>query len=239
MADPTIFRLASTPLLTANIASNALRLNTGAALRIPLEPPPLRIPFPLPTPPAPTPPTPIAPTPAPPVAAPPPAVPQAPVESPFDKLPFPSPGDRVKADDFKALSASIKMLYDLFVLTSTLFGRPYAEVRLILNSRGYQIGRVLTVFGNEITDPADTSLDARLVLQIVPAAPGHPVVMLVLSEAVDTRQFFPNLTMGMTYNQAVQKIAEQIGTAQQPGGPIQTPQLIGLSLKDALNLIPK
>src|SRR5689334_14874503 len=132
-----------------------------------------RIPFlPQPAPPTPAPTQPSAPAPAPaptPVLQP---VPPAPVESPFDKLPFPSPGDRIKADDFKALSHSLKLLYDLVVLSSTLFGQSYGDARLMLASRGYQIARVITVFGNEITNLGDTSLDARKVLQVIPAAPG-------------------------------------------------------------------
>jgi hypothetical protein len=154
-------------------------------------------------------------------------------------LPFPSPGDRVKADDFKALSQSLKQLYDLFVLTSTLFGRPYGDVRLLLGSRGYQLARVVTVFGNEITDVTDTSLDSRKVLQVVPAEPGHPAVMLVLAEAVDNRLFTPNLTSGINYTTAVEQVKSVLGNTVRQGAPINTPQLVGLSLADAFNMIPK
>ena len=204
------------------------------ALRIP-EPPPRRLP---PTPP-PQPPQVQPPTPAPPAPPQPPqAVPPAPAENPFDKLPFPSPGDRIKADDFKALSQSLKMLYDLVVLSSTLFGQSYGDVRLILGSRGYQIGRVITVFGNEITNIADTTLDARKVLQIVPAAPGHPVVMLVLTEGVDTRRFMPNL-VNMNYRSAQSYIQSLLGDVTIQGPPPSTPQLVGVALSDALKTFPK
>jgi hypothetical protein len=198
--------------------------------RIPFEPPPFR---PSPTPPQPVPPG--IPVPAPPLPVPPQPVPPAPVESPFDKLPFPSPGDRIKSDDFKALSQSLKQLYDLVVLSSTLFGQSYGDARLLLASRGYQIGRVVTVFGNEIANLADTSLDARKVLQIVPAAPGHPVVMLVLTEGVDTRRFMPNL-VNMNYGGTQSYIKSLLGDVTIQGAPPATPQLVGLGLNEAVSV---
>src|SRR5688572_32841643 len=43
---------------------------------------------------------------------PPPAVPPAPAENSFANLPFPSPGDRIKAEDFKRLSQSLMLIHD-------------------------------------------------------------------------------------------------------------------------------
>jgi hypothetical protein len=222
--------------LPSSAGLSAMRIPIGVLpTRIPLEPPPIR---PTPLPPQPSPPV----TPAPPVTPIPPpptqAIPPAPIESPFDKLPFPSPGDRIKSDDFKALSQSLKQLYDLVVLSSTMFGQAYGDARLLLASRGYQIGRVVTVFGNEISNLADTSLDARKVIQIVPAAPGHPVVMLVLTEGVDTRRFMPNL-VNMNYGSAQSYIKSLLGDVTIQGAPPATPQLVGLGLNEAVSQAPK
>jgi len=218
------------PELLTKIASTNPLINVS---RIPIDVIPGRIP---PTPPQPVPPA--TTTPAPPSPASPQPVPPAPVESPFDKLPFPSPGDRIKSDDFKALSQSLKQLYDLVVLSSTMFGQTYGDARLLLSSRGYQIGRVVTVFGNEIANLADTSMDARKVLQVIPAAPGHPVVMLVLTEGVDTRRFMPNL-VNMNYGGAQSYVKSLLGDVSIQGAPPTAPQLVGLGLNEAAATAPK
>jgi hypothetical protein len=244
MADQLLQRLAATPV-AGPIATSPEMVRATAlppkAARLMIDPqfiPPRVAPPPVP----PTPPPPPVPVSAPPtVPAHPtvPALPAAPVETPFDKLPFPSPGDRVKADDFKILSQCLKLLNDMFVLASSLFGRPYGEVRMLLGSRGYQIGRVVTVFGNEIVDLSDTSFDNRAVVQVLPAGPGQPVVMLVLAEAVDNRVFAPNLTGGINYTTALDQVRSVLGSVGQQGPPINTPQLVGLSLADAFKTIPQ
>ena len=233
-------RLAGASTLRQFAMSPAQARTTAVSALVPKIRPDVRaipaLPQPAPTP-APAPAAAPAPAPAAPQSAP-PAIPAAPVETPFDKLPFPSPGDRIKADDFKAISQSLTMLYDLFVLTSNLFGRPYSEVRLVLGSRGYQLGRVITVFGNEITDLNDTSLDQRKVIQVIPAAPGTPVVMLVLTEAVDTRRFAPNL-IGADYRTAAARIQSLLGDVPLQGAPPSAPDLQGLSLSEALKSVSK
>jgi hypothetical protein len=234
MADPRTLLLAN-PGIARAVSPETLRAGTlvsrlpGIIDRVPFQPP-------APAPPQPAPPTAAPPQPA--VPPPMPAIPAAPVESPFDHLPFPSPGDRIKADDFKALSQSIQLLHDLVVLSSTLFGQSYGDVRVMLASRGYQIARVVTVFGNEITNLADTTLDARKVLQISPAAPGHPVVMLVLTEAMDTRRFMPNL-VNMNYRTAQSYIQTLLGDVPLQGAPPASPQFVGLNLTDAVGSLPK
>jgi hypothetical protein len=168
------------------------------------------------------------------VAPPPPApvVPGPPADSPFAHLPFPSPGDRIKADDFKALSQSLNILYNMTVASASLFGYTFGEAKAALASQRYLIQRVLTVFGNEITNIADTSLDSRKVIQVIPAAPGDARVLVVVTEAVDTRRFAPNL-MGLTYRDAAGKIQALLADVTVSGAPPSVPQLTGLTLSNA------
>lgn len=210
----------------ATLSKNPVRLNPGIFPHLPI---PLH-----PTPPTPAPPTPAAPTPAPPAAMPPPqpAVPAPPADSPFAHLPFPSPGDRIKADDFKALSQSLNILYNMVVLSSSLFGFTFGEAKAALAGQRYQIQRVITVFGNEITNISDTSLDNRKVIQVISAAPGDPRVLVVVTEAVDTRKFAPNL-IGLTYADAASQIKTLLADVTISGAPPSAPQLTGLSLAAA------
>ena len=188
-----------------------------------------RLPLPAP-PPAPAPP-PVAPAPAPaPVQVAPPVVPAAPGESPFDKLPFPSPGDRIKADDFKALSQSLRILYDLHVLAANLLGRTFGEARLALGTQGYQIARVMTVFGEEVPNPSDGSQDPQKVVLVVPAAPGERRVFVVLTEAVDKGAVMPNV-IGLTYGEAQNRIRAAIGNATLAVPPT-TPDFTGRTLAE-------
>lgn len=196
---------------------------------------------PQPPPPAPAPPAPAAAPPAPvPVAAPPPqpVVPAPPADSPFAHLPLPSPGDRIKADDFKALSQSLNILYDMFVLSASLFGYTFAEAKIALAGQRYIIQRVLTVFGNEITNLTDASLDSRKVIQAIPVAPGDPRVHIVVTEAVDTRRMAPNL-IGLTYRDAVSRIQTLLADVPVTGAPPSAPQLVGLTLTAAQNGLTK
>lgn len=184
--------------------------------------------------PAPPQPLPVPPQPAPALEPPPPApaVPGPPADSPFAHLPFPSPGDRIKADDFKALSQSLNILYNMVVVSASLFGYTFAEAKAALAGQRYSIQRVLTVFGNEITNLADTSLDSRKVIQVIPAAPGDARVLVVVTEAVDTRRFAPNL-IGLTYRDAASKIQTLLADVTISGPPQPAPNLTGLTLAAA------
>jgi hypothetical protein len=192
--------------------------------------PPVQTPPPAPAPPAPAqtspPPTP---QPMPPTA---PVVPAPAPDSPFAHLPFPSPGDRIKADDFKALSQSLNIIYNMVVLSGSLFGFTFAEAKAALTAQRYSIQRVMTVFGNELTNLADTSLDSRKVVQVVPVAPGDPRVMVVVTEAVDTRRIAPNL-VGLTYRDAASRIQTLLADVTITGNPPSAPQLTGLTLTGA------
>jgi hypothetical protein len=235
MANETILKSAAAVNLGAVESSGVSRvatqlINAGNPAIFPRLP---RPPLPTPVHPAPAPPTPTPapPTPAPPPALPPPApaVPAPPASSPFANLPFPSPGDRIKADDFKALSQSLNILYDMVVLSSSLFGVTFAEAKAALGGQRYSIQRVMTVFGNEITSLTDTSLDSRKVIQVIPAAPGDPRVLVVVTEAVDTRRFAPNL-VGLTYRDAASRIQQLLADVTITGAPPSAPQLTGLTL---------
>ena len=192
------------------------------------------IPQPQPPAPAATPP----PAPAPALPPPQPVVPGPPPDSPFANLPFPAPGDRIKADDFKALSQSLNILYNMFVVSSSLFGYTFGEAKAVLVSQRYTVTRVLTVFGNEITNLADASLDSRKVIQVMPVAPGDPRVQVVVTEAVDTRRLAPNL-IGLTYRDAVSRIQSLLADVPVTGAPPAAPQLVGLTLTDTQRGLPK
>lgn len=199
---------------------------------VPKFPRPVPSPAPPTPPPAPPPPAaaPPTPTPAPPPPA--PVVPGPPADSPFAHLPFPSPGDRIKADDFNALSQSLNILYNMVVVSASLFGHTFGEAKAALAGQRYVIQRVMTVFGNEITNLADTSLDTRKVIQVIPAAPGDARVLVVVTESVDTRRFAPNL-VGLTYSDAAARIQTLLADVTISGAPPATPQLTGLTLATA------
>jgi hypothetical protein len=191
----------------------------------------VRPPIFVPHPPVPAPPTPVPPPvqPAPPPA---PVVPAPPANSPFASLPFPSPGDRIKADDFKALSQSLNILYNMVVLSASLFGTTFGEAKAALTGQRYSIQRVITVFGNEITNLNDSALDTRKVIQVIAAAPGDSRVMVVVTESVDTRRFAPNL-VGLTYRDAASRIQTLLSDVTITGAQPSAPQLTGLTLLQA------
>jgi len=152
--------------------------------------------------------------------------------SPFASLPLPSPGDRIKADDFKALSQSLTIVYNMVVLAASLVGYTLADARAALNGQRYVIQRVISVFGNELPNPGDTSFDSRKVLQVIPAAPGDARVTIIVTESVDTRRFAPNL-VGLTYKDAASRIQTLLSDVTITGAPPAAPQLTGLTLTQA------
>lgn len=152
--------------------------------------------------------------------------------NPFQGLPSPSPGDRIKADDFKQLSQSLKVIYDVFSLSSSLFGSKFGEVKVALASQQYKISKVMSVFGTEIDDMDDESLDNRKVIQIVPVELGERQVVVVVTEAVETRRFMPNL-LGLTHKEASERLRNVLGDITYPSTPVSVSQLVGLSLAEA------
>jgi hypothetical protein len=197
-----------------------------------LEVPP-RISTPPRTPPRQPAPTPPAPAPAPPVVtAPPPVVPLAPSTNPFDSLPMPSPGDRIKADDFKKLSQSLLLIRDAWQLSASLMGREFGEAKQALVSQQYLIASVMSVFGHEIADENDPSLDSRKVIQVVPLELGEKNVAVVVTEAVETRRTVPNL-LNLTYAEASERLEGVMGDITVPSDGMSASQLVGLSLAQA------
>jgi hypothetical protein len=180
-------------------------------------------------PPQPTPPpAPVAP------AAPP--LPAAPVTNPFAALPFRSPGDRIKSDDFNALARGLQIIGDAYVLAGALFGVAFAQARAQLAAQQYQIDRVMTVFGTEVSAQTDGSLDSRKVIQIVPTVLGERRVMIVVTEAVETRRLAPNL-LGLTYADAVERQRAAFGEGTFPAVSMTAAPLVGRSLADAQALL--
>ncbi len=179
---------------------------------------------------------PTSPLPAPPRPAPqpgaPPVVPPAPAENSFANLPFPSPGDRIKADDFKRISQSLMLIHDAWMLSASLLGRTFAEAKQALVSQQYEIQRVMSVFGNEVAQLDDASLDGRKVIQVIPLELGTKGVAVVLTEAVETRRTVPNL-MNLTYSEASERLQGILGDVSVPSNPMTTQQLVGLSLDQA------
>jgi hypothetical protein len=223
------FRSESLQLTAQTMLNNPQLLQTAirapsARLRVPLRTSPAtgasRSPTAVVPPPAAVP-TPVAP----------PLVPTAPADNPFDSLPYPAAGDRIKADDFKKLSQALDIIADMTALSGSLFGRSFGEVKQALASQGYAIARVMSVFGAEIADLNDASLDGRKVIQVVPVALGVPQLMVVVTEAVDTRRFMPNL-IGLTYAEAQERIRSLVGDVPLGGPPPSAPSLVGLTLND-------
>jgi len=185
-----------------------------------------------PAPPTVKPPEPAQPAAPPSPSLPPAVVPAAPGSNPLKDLPFPAPGDRIKADDFKKLSQSLRIIYEAYLLSGSLFGRSFAEAKLALASQQYQVSRVMSVFGSEIESPNDASLDARKVIQVVPLELGERSVAVILTEAVETRRFTPNL-MGLTYREASERLQAMLGDLTFPSTTMTASQLVGLSLAEA------
>jgi hypothetical protein len=173
-----------------------------------------------------------------PTLAPPVSVPSAPTSNPFEVLPFPNPGDRIRADDFNTLSKSLRIIYDVYVLSGSLFAVTFAQAKLLLASQQYEIQRVMTVFGTEIDNLTDTSLDNRKVVQVIPTVLGERRLMVVVTEAVETRRFAPNL-MGLTYQAASERLRAVLGEITFPTTPTNATQLVGLSLKEAKQILSK
>jgi len=156
--------------------------------------------------------------------------------NPFKELPYPSPGDRIKADDFKKLSQSLQILYDIHLLSSTLCGRDFGEVKLALVTQQYEIQRVMSVFGTEIGSLEDEKLDQRKVIQVLPVEPGEPQVIVILTEAVETRRTVPNL-LGKTYKDAAAIVRSALGDGTYPAVPIDMKDLMGYSLAEVKKML--
>jgi len=157
---------------------------------------------------------------------------ESPENSTFEQLPYPSPGERIRAEDFVTLSRSLKTIYDTYKLASALFGSEFGVARLTLTSQQYEIHKVVSVFGTELGNADDQSLDHRKVLYVAPAVLGERRLIVVVSEAVETRRFAPNL-LGLTYAEASERLRSILGDATLPSTPRQVADLVGQTLNQA------
>jgi hypothetical protein len=184
-------------------------------------------------PPEPTPTLAAAPPPPPAPVEPLPPLPQAAPANPLADLPYPSPGDRIKAEDFRQLAQALQVLADTFALSGATFGRPFGQVKLALAAQQYEIARVVSVHGAELSAADDASLDDRRVLQVLPVVLGERRVSVVVSEtSAEVRHYMPDLT-GLTYHQALERLRTHLGEAVAHGGPMTVPNLTGLTLTEA------
>jgi len=220
MADPSITRMIRSMAMRPGSLERAV-LDRG--FRVATPAPRTPAPAPLPTPP----PAPVAVM---------PAIPAAPVTNPFASLPFRSPGDRIKADDFNTLGKGLQLIGDAYVLSGALFGVAFGQAKGQLAAQQYQIDRVMTVFGTEVSTQTDASLDNRKVLLIVPSALGERRVMLVVTEAVETRRLAPNL-LGLTYREAVERQRAAFGEGTFPAVSMTAAPLVGRSLAEASHIL--
>jgi hypothetical protein len=226
MADELIARSWNTSRVMAAEQPRSVALNLKGAIDVNRR---LWQPAPAP---AVTPPAPPAPTPAPPVApAPVVTLPPAPATNAFEHLPFPSSGERIKAEDFRALSQALRIIYEHSVLAGTLFGRTFAEAKLLLAQQQYVIGGVTSVLGATLADAGDATLDGRTVVGVVPAPLGERRILIVLSEAVDQRRYMPDLTAAPTLRDAQQVLIQRVGL-DRTATPPAAPNYVGLSLAD-------
>jgi hypothetical protein len=188
---------------------------------------------------APTP-TPVAPPPAPPpppvAQAVVPTLPVVPTENPFNHLPRPSPGDRIRAEDFRQLSSCLELVHDATLLSAALFGHTLAEARPFIAAQGRSIAGVLSVFGAVLSAENDPSLDQRRVVQVLPVVLGEAGVHVVVTEAVETRRLSPTL-MGLNYAAVVDQLRGSLGQGTTPTVRIAAPSLVNLTLSAAANAV--
>jgi hypothetical protein len=166
------------------------------------------------------------------------AVPVAPENNPLNALPFPVPGDRIKADDFKLLSQSLRVIHDAYQLSGALFGRSFGEVKQVLAAQQYVIATVMSVFGTELNQADDGALDERKVVQVMPVKLGERNVNIVLTEAVETRRFAPNL-IGLSYAEANERLRASLGDITFPASSMPATQLVGMTLAQAKQQTPQ
>ena len=124
------------------------------------------------------------------------------------------------------------LVHDALMLSASLLGRTFAEAKQALVSQQYEIQRVMSVFGNEVAQLDDASLDGRKVIQVIPLELGTKGVAVVLTEAVETRRTVPNL-MNLTYSEASERLHGILGDVSVPSNPMTAQQLVGLSLDQA------
>jgi hypothetical protein len=90
----------------------------------------------------------------------------------------------------------------------------------------------MTVFGTELDDLAAPDLDNRKVIHVSPVLLGERRLRVVVTEAVETRRFAPNL-LGLTYRESLERLQAVLGEMTFPTTPVNASQLVGLTIKEA------
>jgi hypothetical protein len=168
----------------------------------------------------------------------PPRLPRIAPSSPFDRLPYPKAGNRILADDFATLSDSLQVVHSMQILSSALLGTEYGDARRALAIHNYEIVKVMSVFGTELEDPNDETLDSRRVLQVFPAELGKKQLNVILTEAVETMRVMPSL-VGLTYEEASERLRSFLGDVTFPKTSMEMPSLGGMTLATARRLLTK
>ncbi len=216
------------PLAASSVATIAepLRLRPEVFTRRPPivlptapQPAPAPAPPPQPAPPAPT------------AAA--PVLPPVPDENPFAGLPFPSPGDRIRAEDFRRISTCLSLIHDATLLSAALFGRTLAEARPFLAAQNRRLAQVMTVLGAVLETVDDTRFDGHRVFQVIPMTLGEPDVHVVVTEAIETQRLTPDLTTAANYDAASAMLRATVGPGPRPSTPVAVPSLVGRTLEEA------
>jgi hypothetical protein len=156
-------------------------------------------------------------------------------DNPFNALPHPNPGDRIRSDDFRRFSQCLEAIQQACMLSASLFGRTLADAKQVIGAQQYTIARVMSVFGAVLAD-GDASLDQRSVVQVQPVAYGERAVLVVVSEAVETRRLAPNL-IGLTHAEATAQLHAALGDVTFPRSNISAGQLVGRTLGDAASAV--
>ena len=170
-----------------------------------------------------------------PTPAAPPVTPATAPDNPFNALPHPNPGDRIRSDDFRRFSQCLEAIQQTCMLSASLFGRTLADAKQAIAAQQYTIARVMSVFGTVLA-AGDASLDQRSVVQVQPVAFGERALLIVVSEAVETRRLAPNL-IGLTHADAMNQLHAALGDVTFPRSNVSAGNLVGRTLADAANVV--
>jgi hypothetical protein len=162
-----------------------------------------------------------------------PTLPPVPDENPFNHLPFPAPGDRIRADDFRQLSLCLQLLQASTQLSAALFGQSVAAARPFLAAQGRVLSRIMSVFGTVLEDASDVSFDQRIIMMVLPVVIGEPEVQVIVSEEIETRRLSPSL-VGFNYEAAANALRSSVGQGTIAASPTRVPNVTNTSLADAI-----
>jgi len=154
--------------------------------------------------------------------------------NPFKNLPVDEIGEAkpIKAGHVQKIYDSLKIIYDTYSLTGEVFGQSFGEAKRTIAAKDYRIQKIMTVFGKEIDNQEEESMDDRKVIQVLPTELGEQDVAVILTEVVKTQRLMPNLE-GLTYEEASERLRETLSDVTLPSSPVRAPELVDLSLSKA------